>query len=129
MLRFIARRSLLSLLILLLAVSLLFGMIHLVPGDPASVILGPRASPELRAEINQRMGLDKPLIVQLGNFYRNLARGDLGTDVFSNRAVSDISPNRFTTESRANRCSRVPPPSGEPRAEFAARTTIAASEE
>ena len=40
MLKFIARRSLLSLLILLLAVSLLFGMIHMVSGDPASVILG-----------------------------------------------------------------------------------------
>ena len=65
MLKFITRRSLLALLILLLAVSLLFAMIHMMPGDPASVILGPKASPELKAELNQRMGLDQPLPVQM----------------------------------------------------------------
>ena len=43
MLKFITRRILLSALILLLAVSLLFFMIHMVPGDPSSVILGPKA--------------------------------------------------------------------------------------
>jgi peptide/nickel transport system permease protein len=90
MLRFITGRSLLALLILLLAVSLLFGMIHMMPGDPASVILGPKASPELKAELSQRMGLDQPLLVQLGHFYADLARGNLGDDVFSDRAVSDI---------------------------------------
>jgi len=90
MLKFIARRGLLSLLILLLAVSLLFGMIHMVPGDPASVILGPKASPALKAELSQRMGLDQPLFIQLGNFYAGLLRGDLGMDVISSRAVSEI---------------------------------------
>ena len=90
MLEFIVRRGLLALLILLLAVSLLFAMIHMMPGDPASVILGPKASPELKAELNQRMGLDQPLLVQLGRFYADLAQGDMGIDVFSNRAVSDI---------------------------------------
>ena len=52
MIRFIVRRSLLSLFILVLAVGLLFAMIHMMPGDPASVILGPKASPELKAELN-----------------------------------------------------------------------------
>jgi peptide/nickel transport system permease protein len=87
---FITRRSLLALLILFLAVSLLFGMIHMMPGDPASVILGPKASPELKAELNARMGLDRPVPVQLGRFYADLARGDLGVDVFSDREVSEI---------------------------------------
>jgi len=90
MLRFIAQRSLMALLILALAVALLFGMIHMMPGDPASVILGPRATPELIVELNQRMGLDQPLLVQLGRFYAGLAQGDLGVDVFSNREVADI---------------------------------------
>jgi peptide/nickel transport system permease protein len=90
MLRFIARRSLLSLLILFIAVSLLFAMIHMMPGDPASVILGPKASPELKAELSQRMGLDRPLLIQLGHFYTDLARGDLGVDVFTDRQVSEI---------------------------------------
>ena len=90
MLKFIVRRSLLSILILLLAVGLLFFMIHMVPGDPSSVILGPKASPELKAELNARMGLDKPILVQLGNFYSGLARGDMGIDVFSERQVADV---------------------------------------
>lgn len=90
MLGFIARRTGLSLLIVVLAVSLLFGMIHMIPGDPASVLLGPRATPELRAELNERMGLDQPIVVQLGRFLGNAARGDLGEDVFSNRPVADI---------------------------------------
>ncbi len=90
MLKFIAQRSLMALLILALAVALLFGMIHMMPGDPASVILGPRATPELIAELNQRMGLDQPLLVQLGRFYAGLLQGDLGVDVFSNREVADI---------------------------------------
>jgi len=88
--KFIFRRSLASLLILLLAVSLLFGMIHMVPGDPATVLLGPRATPELKAELERRMGLDQPLVIQLGRFYAGLAQGDLGVDPFSERAVSDI---------------------------------------
>jgi peptide/nickel transport system permease protein len=90
MLRFIARRSMLSLLILMLAVGFLFLMIHMVPGDPSSVILGPKASPELKAELNARMGLDKPILVQLGNFYAGLLQGDMGTDVFSERQVSEV---------------------------------------
>ena len=90
MLRFALRRSLLASLILVLAVSLLFVMIHMMPGDPASVMLGPRASPELRAELTQRMGLDQPLAAQLGRFFTGLASGDLGVDVFSGRQVSDI---------------------------------------
>ena len=90
MLRFMTRRSLLALLILLLAVTLLFAMIHMMPGDPASVILGPKASPALKAELNQRMGLDRPILVQLGSFYADLASGDLGVDVFTDREVSEI---------------------------------------
>jgi peptide/nickel transport system permease protein len=90
MLKFIVQRGIISLLILLLAVSVLFGMIHMVPGDPASVILGPKASPTVKAELNQRLGLDKPILVQIGNFYSNLSRGDLGVDPFSDRKVADI---------------------------------------
>jgi peptide/nickel transport system permease protein len=88
--RFAFRRTALAALIVLLAVSLLFGMIHLIPGDPASVILGPRATPELRAELEQRMGLDRPPLVQLGLFLANVLRGDLGEDPFSGRSVAAI---------------------------------------
>jgi peptide/nickel transport system permease protein len=90
MLAFIIRRLGLSLVITILAVSLLFVIIHLIPGDPVSTMLGPKASPELRAALEERMGLNKSLLVQIGLFFVNMLRGDLGTDVFSNRSVTEI---------------------------------------
>ena len=53
-------------------------------------MLGPRASPELKAHLIERMGLDKPLAWQVLLFFGDLLRGDMGTDVFTERAVSDI---------------------------------------
>ena len=90
MLAYILKRLGLAAVITVLAVSLLFVIIHLIPGDPVSTMLGPKASPELRAALEARMGLDKPLPAQIGLFFMNMLRGDLGIDVFSNRAVTDI---------------------------------------
>lgn len=87
---FVIRRVALAALIVALAVSLLFGMVHLIPGDPASVMLGPRATPELRAELEARMGLDQPFGVQLGRFLSRVVRGDLGEDPFSRRPVAEM---------------------------------------
>ena len=72
------------------AVTTLFIIIHLIPGDPVSTMLGPRATPELRAALEQRMGLDKPLPTQIALFFGNMLRGDLGVDIFSNRPVAEI---------------------------------------
>ena len=84
------QRLLLSVLIVVVAVSLLNVMLHLVPGDPAVMILGPRATPELIEQTRVSMGLDKPMAVQLLTFFGNILRGDLGEDVFTGRAVTDI---------------------------------------
>ena len=70
--------------------TLMFFMIHLVPGDPARILLGPRATPEMIADISMRMGLDQPLIIQLMKFLGNILQGDLGMDVISNRPVTAI---------------------------------------
>ena len=70
--------------------TLMFFMIHLVPGDPARILLGPRATPEMIADISMRMGLDQPLIIQLMKFLGNILKGDLGMDVISNRPVTSI---------------------------------------
>jgi peptide/nickel transport system permease protein len=61
-----------------------------VPGDPASVALGPRATAAMKATFRARMGLDDPLLVQLWRFISNVLRGDLGIDVWSNRSVAQI---------------------------------------
>jgi peptide/nickel transport system permease protein len=90
MLKYALKRLGLAALILVVAVTLMFLMIRAVPGDPVSVMLGPRASPELKAALIERMGLDQPILMQIGIFYGDLLRGDLGFDVFSNRPVTEI---------------------------------------
>ncbi len=84
------KRILLGILIIVVSVSLLYTMIHLVPGDPVKTVLGPRASPELQARIHEKMGLNDPLPVQVVNFLGKVATGDLGVDVFKNKPVSTI---------------------------------------
>lgn len=90
MLLYATKRVGLSLVILLVAMTLLFSMIYVVPGDPASIALGPRATPEMKAQLQARMGLDQPLPVQLVRFVADAATGDLGVDVWSNRPVTAV---------------------------------------
>ena len=90
MLAYMINRTGLAILIVVVAMTLLYGMIHAVPGDPANVILGPRATPEMKLDLEKRMGLDKPVAVQLVTFFVNVATGDLGVDVFTNQSVSSL---------------------------------------
>jgi peptide/nickel transport system permease protein len=72
------------------AIVLLFVLIQFVPGDLVSIMLGPRATPELRAAFAERMGLNEPVLERLWLFFSNAARGDFGDDVISSRSISDI---------------------------------------
>ncbi len=83
-----AKRVGLALLITLCALAALFGLLHLVPGDPVTIALGPRATPEAQARYAEKMNLDKPLVVQFATYVGNALTGDLGVDVFSNRSVA-----------------------------------------
>lgn len=69
------------------SVVLMMALTRLIPGDPATVILGSRATPEAVAALNARIGLDKPLIEQVLTFFARLFSGDLGEDVFNGRPV------------------------------------------
>ena len=90
MLLYFVKRIFLGILIIGVAMTLMFFMIHLVPGDPARIMLGPRATPEMIADISMRMGLDQPLVIQLMKFLGNILKGDLGIDVLSSRPVTEI---------------------------------------
>lgn len=85
--RYLGSRLITAALVLLGAVVLLFSLTLFVPGDPARVLLGPRASPEAIAELSARMGLDLPLWQQLVRFLGNVLRGDLGIDILSGRPI------------------------------------------
>jgi peptide/nickel transport system permease protein len=79
MARYLVRRLLLTLPVLLGVATLVFALIHLVPGDPAQSMLGEGASEEEVVQLRQRLGLDRPLVEQYGAFMAGLVRGDLGT--------------------------------------------------
>ncbi len=90
MLKYIIKRALWVIPTLLGVLIILFSLTYLMPGDPASAILGPRATPELVAEINQRMHLDRSMPVRLGYYLVGVAKGDLGTSVWSGHKVSAL---------------------------------------
>ena len=90
MLGYSIKRVALALLILVVVMLGMFAMVYVIPGDPASIALGPRATPELKALLIQRMGLDQSLPNQIWHFFRAAATGDLGIDVWSKRPVLDV---------------------------------------
>jgi peptide/nickel transport system permease protein len=77
----------LAALITAVALVLLISMIQLIPGDPAGVLLGPLATPEMRETFRREMGLDQPAVVQIARFFFRIVQGDLGTDVMTRRPV------------------------------------------
>ena len=90
MFTFAIKRFALAALILVVAVTVMFLMIRAVPGDPVTIMLGPRATPELKERLIAEMALDQSLPKQLLIFFSGLLRGDMGVDVFSGRSVTTI---------------------------------------
>lgn len=78
----------LSVVIVFLATLALFALLHLIPGDPASIALGPRATPDIQARYAAKMHLDEPVVTQFLIFVGHVLEGDLGSDVFSERPVA-----------------------------------------
>jgi peptide/nickel transport system permease protein len=89
MFRFVVRRLVLSIPILLLVSIMVFGLIHLIPGDPARVILGQEATPEAIAGLRRELGLDRPLVIQYLTWLGNVLRGDLGRSLADRTPVID----------------------------------------
>ena len=88
MLRYLVRRLALTIPVLLGVATLVFALIHLIPGDPAQAMLGETAAEEDVEALRRRLGLDRPLLEQYGAFLRGLAHGDLGTSLRTNEPVA-----------------------------------------
>ncbi|MDQ3344832.1 MAG: ABC transporter permease [Chloroflexota bacterium] len=93
--KFILRRLLLLIPIMLGLTVLVFLFIRLLPGDPAGAILGERATPEAVERVRTALGLDRPLIEQYWEYVSGLVRLDLGTSFITNRDVTDDFLQRF----------------------------------
>ena len=79
--RYALQRGLTAIPVLLGVSVLVFGFIHLIPGDPAVTMLGERATPEKVAEVRARLGLDRPLWEQYVRYVGRVIRGDLGVSI------------------------------------------------
>jgi peptide/nickel transport system permease protein len=95
MLQYLCRRTL-TLLYVLLGVSLaIFLLMRLIPGDPAMVMLGERATAERLVEVRRELGLDKPLAIQYLMYLRNILTGNLGRSIHTNTRVAEELLQRF----------------------------------
>lgn len=76
--------------VLLGVIVLIFFMLRIVPGDPATILLGEHVSQETVERLTKSMNLDQPVLVQLGLYILNALRGDLGTSYNMKRPVTDL---------------------------------------
>ena len=90
MLRYLVRRILLTIPVLLGVATLVFSLIHLVPGDPAQAMLGDGASAQDIAELRKSLGLDEPLLDQYLTFLRHAVTGDLGRSFRTGQPVTTM---------------------------------------
>ena len=81
------RRVGISCIVLLGVSMLIFAIARIIPGDPARIALGPSATDESVAKLRAELRLDEPIAVQYGHFLSDLAQGDLGISLYTNRPV------------------------------------------
>ncbi|RMF93089.1 MAG: ABC transporter permease [Nitrospinota bacterium] len=84
---YIMRRLLLLFPVVCGVVTFVFLIIHLIPGDPVEIMLGEQALPADKAALRTALGLDKPVLIQYLHFWFRLLQGDLGSSLYSGRAV------------------------------------------
>ncbi len=85
----IARRLLVSMPALVGVLFLCFCLLQVVPTDPALIIAGADASPDVVEGIRKDLGLDRPLLVQFFDYILRVAQGDLGRSIISNKSVME----------------------------------------
>lgn len=95
MLSYLLQRLVSLLIVMFLILIITFSLLHLVPGDPAVVILGVEATPERIEIMQERLGLHRPLYMQFLTYLNNVIRGDLGQSIFLDQPVVEAILSRF----------------------------------
>jgi len=96
MIRYLAQRLMTMVLVLAASSVIVFGFLHLAPGDPAQILLAGRPVTEAALEaVRTKYALDQPLIVQYGKWASRIARGDLGDSIRERNTVAKIVQPRF----------------------------------
>jgi peptide/nickel transport system permease protein len=92
---FIARRVIQAIIVIFLVTIISFLLLHIIPGDPVIRILGMHASQAQIDQLRGELGLDKPIIVQYGNWIWNVFHGDLGKSYIYHEDVAILIRERF----------------------------------
>jgi peptide/nickel transport system permease protein len=92
---YIIRRVLATIPVMAIVALFVFSLLYLAPGDPAAVIAGDQATPADVERIRESLGLDRPYLVRFGAWAWDIARGDLGTSIFTNLPVSTMIQQRI----------------------------------
>jgi peptide/nickel transport system permease protein len=95
MLGFLTRRLLATIPVMAIVAVLVFSMLRLTPGDPASIIAGAAATSADVAGIREKLGLDRPIVEQFAIWIGNLLRGDLGESFFFKKTVASLVADRL----------------------------------
>jgi peptide/nickel transport system permease protein len=95
MLGYVLRRALAAVPVMALVGVLVFSLLQLTPGDPATVLAGDYASPEQVAAIRAQLGLDRPVLSQFTQWVGSILHGDLGQSIYSNQPVSKLIAQRI----------------------------------
>jgi peptide/nickel transport system permease protein len=93
--RFILGRLVATIPVMCVVATVVFLLLRLSPGDPATILAGDAASPEQIAAIRTRLGLDQPILVQFAEWMWRLLQGDLGTSIISNQPVTKLIGERL----------------------------------
>lgn len=75
--------------------ALVFAISHVIPTDPAAIIAGENATAEQIAAVRNKLGLDRPLAIQLLSYFRDLVTGDMGTSLYTQRPISEELASRL----------------------------------
>lgn len=93
--RYLAQRLLAAIPVLLIVAVVTFSLVHLTPGDPASLMAGDQALPEDIERIKDKLGLNRPLYEQMGIYFWDILRGDFGESVFTKFPVTTLIGQRL----------------------------------
>ncbi|MFA7665765.1 MAG: ABC transporter permease [Burkholderiaceae bacterium] len=107
MLYYVIKRLLATIPVMGVVALFVFSLLYLSPGDPAAVIAGDIATEEDIARIRSSLGLDQPYLVRFGHWLGALARGDLGTSIFTNLPVSHLIAQRVEPTLALTLCTLV----------------------
>lgn len=87
---YLLKRLAAAVVVVLILLTFVSSLVHILPGDPVTLVLGPNATPELSEQVRADMDLDSSVPAQVWHFITNAAQGDLGRDFVTNQPVTSL---------------------------------------